>query len=163
MPIVVTNTRRGLVLDNVVATLKGLTVVAGYHWTVKPESVETDPRNIMGIPAGDCPYFIVEGSPEGRRDFEPANQLRDALRILITGVFFAEGEAPHRKTAALETMAGDLERLLTRDIYRGGFATDTRVFTPEYWPALGGGAGENNRVVIVQEIECAIHREYGEP
>ena len=163
MPIALTVSRRGQVLDNVVETLRGMRLTGGYHWTVRSESVDTDPRNVMGIAAEECPFFIVEGSPEGRRDFEPASQLRDAFRVMITAVLFAEGTAPHRKAAAGETMAGDLERLLTRDLSRGGYATDTRVLSPEIMVALGGGGGEANRVVVVQEIECAIHRTHGEP
>lgn len=159
MPVALTISRRGLVLANIVATLQTMSIVGGYAWTVKPESVQTDPRNVMAVAEDECPFFMVEPSPEGPRTFEPASQLRDGFRVLVTAVLFAEGGQATRKTATGETMARDLERLLTRDLSRGGYATDTRVLTPELLVALGA----DNRVVVVQEVECAIHRTYGEP
>lgn len=159
MPIALTTSRRGLVLANVVATLKTMSVVGGYSWTVKPESVQTDPRNPMAIAEDEAPFFMVEPSEPAEREFQPANQLREAYRILITAVVFAEGSDRNRRLATAETMLRDLERLLTRDIFRGGYATDTRALEPEF----SVGFGEERRVIVAQPIECAIHRTYGEP
>lgn len=150
---------RGAVLDNVCVALRAVTVAGGYRWDVRAESVQTDPMNPLTVPLDKLPFFLVEAAPTGQREFQPANALKEYFRLVITAVAMAEGLAADRKTAVGEALAADVERALCVDIERGGLCSDTRVLVPE----IIVGLGTDNKVVLVQEIECRIHRDHGAP
>jgi hypothetical protein len=160
MPITLDVSKRGQVLEDLCEAIRDIRVANGYHFDFAEGSVLTDPVNLLSIEQARRPLCQVEPSPTGSREFEPANQLKEFFRVLLTVVFDAEDSGqPDRKTAAAETMLADLEHALTRDVERGGVCSDTRVLVPEILASLG----RDSTVIVVQEIECRIHREHGAP
>lgn len=160
MPIALENSKRGQVLEDLCDAVRSIAVADGYHYTFRETSVQTDPVNPLSIDRGRRPFCLVEPSPTGQREFEPANALKEFFRILLTVVLDAEEDGgPNRKTAAAETMLADLEQAVTQDIERGGVCSDTRVLVPEIIVSLGS----DDTVVVMQEIECRIHRDHGAP
>ena len=160
MPPALTDSIRGKVLDNLCVALRAMTVAAGYHWDVAATSVQTDPVNVLGVPASRRPFFLVEPSPDSRRVYEPANQLEETFHVLITAVVDAEEDGgPDRKVAAGEALAMDLEKALTVDIERGGFCHDTRLDAPR----IIAGLGTDGTVAVEQPLRCPLHRDYGSP
>lgn len=158
--IALTESKRGRVLESLCAAVRGVRVAAGYHYDFEDESVQTDPVDPLAIEHGRRPFCVIEPSPTGAREFEPANALKEFFRVQLTVVFDAEQTGlSTRKTAAAETMLADLERALTQDLERGGICSDTRVLVPEILVALG----QSDTIVVIQEVECRIHREHGVP
>jgi hypothetical protein len=158
--IALTDSIRGQILDDLAGALRAMTVAGGYHWNVAWESVQTDEINVLGIESERRPFFILQASPDGVREFEPANQLQERFRVLLTAIADApEGPSPDRKAATAEALAMDVERAVTVDIRRGGLCTDTRLQVPEFLMSTG----RESAVVMVVELECRIHRVYGSP
>lgn len=160
-PITLDISQRARVLASLCTAVRGISVAGGYAYTFVPESVQTDPVNPLAIEASRRPFCLVEPSPTGSREFEPANALKEFLRVLLTVVLDApDSVSPDRKTAAAEAMLADLERALTLDVERGvAGVSDTRVLVPEIIVSLG----LDTTVVVVQEVECRLHRDHGAP
>lgn len=161
MAIALTDSVAGSVLEHICAAIRAMTIAGGYHWNVQYDSVRTDAVNLVGVPHEQRPLFVVEFSPDGRRAYEPANQVVDDLKVLVSAIVDVEEEiiAPTAKHATGLVLAADLERALTMDITRGGWCGDTRLAMPE----LLIGTGRDPSVVVVQEVECFhLHRPYGE-
>lgn len=159
MPMTLDVSIRGQVLESLVEAVQSIRVSSGYQFDFDDESVQTDPVDPLTVEHGRRPFCLVEPSPSGSREFEPASQLKEFFRVLLTVVFDSDDSGAHRKTAAAETMLADLERALTVDVERGGLCSDTRVLVPEILVSLG----RSNTVVVLQEIECRIHRTHGVP
>jgi hypothetical protein len=154
------DSKRGQVLERVVDRLKAITIAGGYHYTVKPGSVVTDPTNLFNVAETELPFTVVEPSNRGDRDYHPANQLEEWFRVLLTTRLSAPGTDPHRKVQAGENWLMDLERTLTVDITLGGLLFDLRLMAPD---AAAVGLGTNHTVIVLQEVECHFHRTYGAP
>jgi len=168
MPVITlaTASKRGQVLESICAAIRTMTIAGGYRWDVTRDSVRADPVNPLGVAASRRPFFLVELSPPedsgtqdyGVREFEPADQLTEVFPVFITVVADADGDdILTRKIATGEALAKDLEKVLTQDITRGGLCSDTRVMSPRILPGLG----DDSTVVLVQRLECRLHRTHG--
>jgi hypothetical protein len=162
------DTQYGKVLAAVVARLQAIAVSRGYHVTVKPESVVSDPANPFNVPDADCPWFLVEPNTGGRRDWHPAYEVEDVFPLLITTRAIASGADPFRKMALAFNLAGDIERALTRDattqltdVTLGGNAIDVRVQALE--PPPIPGFGEDQNVFVLTRVDVHYVRQYGTP
>jgi len=153
------DTHDGQILAAIAAKLRTMTVAGGYHYDVKATSVVTELVNILTIPETELPFFMVEPTPGGIRDWQPANQIEVILPVLITGRVMANGTASDRKFQAGLNLLGDVERALTQDITLGGLLFDLRVQPAE--PLVG--LGNDNQVVVMPEVLCHCHRTYGVP
>jgi hypothetical protein len=160
MPLTLTMTVAGAVLQSLVDALRAQTVAGGFTFDVRSDSVQVDPVNPLTIPLERLPFYLVELSPTGQRTFEPADQIEEFLRITITVVAGANGSLdPDRKMALALALTGDFEKALTVDIRRGGLCSDTRVLVPE----IIVGLGTDNKLAVIQPVECRVHRTYGVP
>lgn len=153
------DTRDGQVLNALAAKLRAMTIAGGYHYDVKPTSVVTELVNILTVPETELPFFMVEPTPGGMRDWHPANELEVIFPVLITARVMANGTASDRKFQAGLNLLGDLERALTQDITLGGLLFDLRVQPAE--PLVG--LGNDNQVLVMPEVLCHYHRTYGVP
>lgn len=139
------------------AKLQAMTVAGGYHWNVVAASVNIDPTvNPLTVNGIDVPYFSIEPTPTGRKDYYPANQLRELLRVNIIARMDADGVDPGSRLDTIEKLGQDMEKALTVDITCGGAAVDVRLGVMQPVVVVG-----SNIVLVIQPVEARLHRSYG--
>jgi hypothetical protein len=159
---IATDPLRKRILDNAVLTLGAMTTAGGYHWDVKPGSVQSDERNLLtGIADTDLPFFLVQPTDKGEFKYFPANQAMERFVFAVT----ARADAPestvyNRKTVIGEWLIGDVERALQADITRGGNCVDTKWFAR---PQELQSVGPDNIVIVLMLFGCVIYRTFGRP
>ena len=153
------DTKRGQILEALMARVRAMTIADGYHYDVKATSVTCEPLNILLVPGPELPFFLVELSP-GNRNYWPANQIEVFSRFVVTWRVDTAGTNPLRKMQAGENMIGDLERTFEADITLGGLAFDLRMDEPD-GPIVG--LGSDPKAVGLVELVAHHHREYGLP
>jgi hypothetical protein len=151
---------RSLVLDNLQATLQGMTDGNLYHYPVASASqVSIDPTvNVLTRGFPDLPFYVIEPTPEGDRQFFQSEQIKETFIVNITGRYDGDAADPTSKKEIWENLAADLEVALEADMTRGGHACDTRCMTPQPFTGVG-----SNVVIIVQPVAMTIYRRYGVP
>lgn len=150
---------RAAILESLQAAVRAINGVAPYTYAVKTGSVSLDPTDdVWTVPSTEAPYVVIEPLPEGSRDYQPANQVKDTFLVAITARIDVTGVAPNRRMVAWEAWSADVERAVTVDITRGGHAVDTRLREPQ--PLLGVGT---NQVYVRQVAEMRLYRTYGQP
>lgn len=155
-----TASKRRRIIDAILAVLRGMTDESVYHYPVTtPEAVTADPAvNPLTEDNVDLPFYKVEPTPEGRREFFPAMQLVENFRLNIMARYDADTSDPLSRMVVWENLAADLEVALAVDITLGGLAYDVRVLEPQ--PVIVVGSAT---VVLMQPIEVRYHRTYGVP
>lgn len=158
------DSQRLSVRKNIQAALQAMTINGGYHWDVRADSVVRDPVALDFVSTTETPFFVL-GQLEpmkntGARAFLPALQLEDELLMNIFVRVDAPGSNPNRKDDAAEHMLADIEKALTVDITRGGYAIDTRLHQP---PAAVIGLPTEDRMILTQPVEIRVQRSYGQP
>lgn len=129
---------------------------ASYHYPVLDAAeVTLDPtvNPITGI-AGTDQLLIVEPAP-GSKTYFPGEQLLEEFIVNLTRRIEADPTVARSKADAWEYVAADLEKCLTADLTRGGFACDTRLLSPA--PFVGVGT---NIVILFQPVRMTIYRAY---
>lgn len=154
-----TTPRELAILQDLATTLRSMTVAGGYGWDVKASSVVLDPDNIFDVPETALPFFIVEPSDGGTRQFQPALQLYDIFLAVITARVDATGADPSRRYTIGSQLAADLEKVLTVDLERSGLSADTRLRQPQIFTSMSG----EQPVIVVQRVETRIYRTFGAP
>lgn len=156
-----TDPLRYRVLEALQTKLRAINGAPNYHSTVKSASVVLDPAvNILTVPPTECPFFIVEPTPEGSKFYMPSMRLKHQFQVAITARMDAEtGLGTSLKTVAWERLLADIEVALTQDITLGGLAVDVRLL--EATPGFDLGAVTT--IVVVQPVLCTLIRSYGLP
>lgn len=154
-----TDPRELKILQDLQATLRMISVADGYGWNVKPSSVVLDPVNIFDLPDTALPFFIVEPTDDGDRDFHPAYQLTDDFVFVITARIDIKGDDPNARIIVGSRLYADIEKVLTVDIERSGLASDTRLRKPAIFTSMSG----DQSVIVVQRGSCKLYRTFGEP
>lgn len=151
---------RQLILENLQATLQGMTDPAVYHYPVaNAKQVTLDPTvNLLTQGFPDLPFYVIEPTPDGNREFYQSEQIVDNFVVNITGRYDGDSADPAAKMAIWENIAADLEVALEADMTRGGHACDTRCMTPQPFTGIG-----SNVVIVVQPVHLKIYRRYGVP
>lgn len=162
------DTQYGKVIAAVVARVQAISVARGYHFSVKPESVLSDPENPFNWNEPDLPKFLVEPNVGGSRQWHPAYEVEDHFMVLVTGRLVTTGRDPFRKMALALNAYGDLEKSLTRDpatgltdVSLGGLAIDVRCQPLEPPPIPGFGDDQN--VFVLMNVDIHYVRQYGTP
>jgi hypothetical protein len=107
-----------LILDNIYSTLTGITTAAGYNQTV----VRVDRYRPMTEPAPSIfPTLTFWIEDETRDDSYMVGQTERAMTLTVRA-YTQDGDDP---SLALERLLADVERALSVDITRGGYAYDT--------------------------------------
>jgi hypothetical protein len=147
------------VLKNLQTTLQGMTG-AGYHYPVGDNSqVSLDPTvNMLTRGGPDLPFFLIEPTPDGNREFYPSEQIVENLIVNISARYDAASDDPLSKVTVWENLAADLEVALEADVTRGGLVVDTRCSTPQPFTGVG-----SNVVILVQPVIMKLYRRYGTP
>ena len=132
-----------------------------FHYAARVGTVSIDPTaNLLtGVVPGEGPYWTVEPTPEGSRDYYPADQVRDVMRGTVT-VRHDIGDVldPLQRITVAENLIADLEVAIALDYSLGGLVQDTRLLVPQTLVAVGAPM-----VLVIQPWECRFWREYGLP
>jgi len=115
------------ILDNVEATLKGMTVAGGYNQPIYQVSRYTTPSQIKfsKYPAADIVIDRIDKSDEEDHGW----QVCDMMIIIGAYVNHRTGrDCAH----AITTLAEDIEKLLAQDVTRGGYALDSAVVAIDF-------------------------------
>jgi len=107
----------GLIFDNVVTTLQGITLSAGYNQTVAKVE-RTRPLNDPNV----ATYPTLTAWIEDESREQSQINYTDHHQTLVVRGFTMSGDNP---ALALERLMADVERALAVDITRGGYAIDT--------------------------------------
>ena len=152
---------RQQVLEAIQVKLRAINGNPTYFNTVKSTSVVLDPAvNLLTLPPTECPYFIIEPTPEGSKFYMPSMKLKHTFQVAITARQDAPGgTSTSRKMETWEQLVADIEVALTQDITLGGIAVDVRL--GEATPGFDLGAPVT--VVVVQPLTVLLIREYGKP
>jgi hypothetical protein len=148
------------VQKNLQTTLQGMTDAAVYHYPVNsPSQVSLDPTvNLLTKGGPDLPFYLIEVTPDGNREFFPSEQIVDVLTVNIIGRYDGASDDPTSKVTVWENLAADLEVALEADMTRAGLASDTRCMTPQPFTGVG-----SNIVIVVVPVQIKIYRQYGRP
>lgn len=148
------------VLKNLQTTLQGMSDANVYNFPVaNAAQVTLDPTTQIltkGFP--DLPFYIIEPTPDGDREFYQAEQIVENFRVNIIGRYDADSDDPITKAETWERIAADLETALEADMTRNGLACDTRCLTPQPFTGVG-----SNVVIVLQPVVIKIYRQYGRP
>lgn len=149
--------RRLRVLKNLQTTLQGMTDPADYHFPVThPSQVSLDPTlGLITGQAGSDRLIVIEPSPDGGKEYYPAEQLTEDFTVNIASRAAADAANPVARAEAWERLIADLEKRLTLDLERGGLACDTRLLAAQPFMAVG-----SNLVGVVQPVVMKIYRAY---
>lgn len=151
------DSKRLAIIKNIQAALQAISVASGYNYTVPAASVVYDPAvNLLGMNGADLPFMVIEATPDGGKDYYPAEQLREIFRVNIYARIDVDSSDPTARATGWERLAQDIEKALTQDLTRGGNAVDTRLGVPS--PFIGVGS---NIVILLQPVEIRIYRSYG--
>ena len=116
------------VIANIVTTLKNVSISGGYSVTLTPVERRTLPDN------NPTPWKCVVSleDPELISD-QPWPLCRQTLNFVVVVWVPTNEESATSPDTLLQCVWADIQRALYVDRYRGGYAENTRVLTPEYW------------------------------
>lgn len=152
--------REFLIVRDVQAALRAISVSAGAYTSVADAAVKLDPNaSIEDLirPDGPRPFVLIELKPDGW-EYSPANQVRLTLPMVVHWV---SESVPTDDKSRLQTYlrgCADVERALAVDISRGGLAYDTRITERTLDLSMPG-----SQVWAQIAIEVRVHREFGQP
>jgi hypothetical protein len=151
---------RQLILLNLQSTLQGMTDADTYHYPVPdPSCVTLDPtRNPLTQNGADLPFYLIEPTPDTRREWFQSEQIADDFSVNIIGRVDADPSDPLGKMKAWEKLAADLEVALEVDMTRNGHACDTRCMPVQPFTGVG-----SNVVIALVPVVIKIYRRYGRP
>ena len=105
------------IFNNVIATLQGITIAAGYNQTV----AKVERTRPMEIPSVATFPTLTAWIEDESREQSQINYTDHHLTLVVRG-FTLDGNDPG---LALERLMADVERALAADITRGSYAIDT--------------------------------------
>lgn len=114
---------------NLQAALLAATVASGYYYDIVASAVKLDSNVDIAALIGDQalrPFVILEVLPE-EREYSPANVVKVRMPV---NIHWISETADLDDVARMQTFfrgCADVERAITRDITRGGLATDHRI------------------------------------
>jgi len=117
-------TVREKILENIKATLEGVTIANGYNFDFTPETVQRwsmHGNSLVNLPA----VIISSGDEEEKSAPYPLEEC--ALSVYLD-TFYVSGENDSLSTDTyLNRLQGDIKKAILQDHTRGGFAVDTNV------------------------------------
>ncbi len=140
------------------ARFQGMTDANLYHYPVgSAQQVTTNPtvNLITGAGLPDLPVYTLDVSPDGAKDYFPAEQLKEELIVNVCGRYDADAADLEARLAVWENMVADLETAVCTDVTLGGLVCDTRLLVAA--PFVGVGT---NIVIVLQPIRMTIYRAY---
>jgi len=147
--------QRENILDNIVTTLKGIKISAGYNNTVG--LVTREPNDWNRLQPNQKPAIIVTWSSD-EKDTETitasGQYVISSLNVVIRGIVYAKTDIEGK----LNDFAEDIEKILAVDEYRGTYANYT---IPRVITVYQGEDSYN--IVFDFEFLVGYHYVYGSP
>ncbi len=149
-----------LAIVNLQEAMQAINVGAGYFYDVRGTAVKLDPNHDVAALAGvdgPRPFVVLEVQPE-TWDYMPA--MRVKVTMPVTVHWISESD-PARDENVLQTFfrgCADVERAITRDLTRGGRATDTRIVK-----RTNNRDADGSEVWAMVDLVIASIRTFGEP
>lgn len=143
-------------MRNIQEALRAVTVGDGYHYDVRGTAVKLNPDvEVEALVEEDAPrpWVTLEVTPE-EWTFQPSNLVKLAMPVRVHW-FHEADEGDEDLLLMCYRGYSDIERAVTRDITRGGLATDTRI-TSRVAVAQGRSAW------VAVDLLIGLIRTYGE-
>ena len=137
------------ILDDVVSTLKGVTVSGGYNRTIRTALRTATP--LPEMPRFDCVFVSAES--------ETKEELVPRTQCMLTVVLEAYAEDSNDTVAAAHDLGADIHKALYVDPTRSTLAIDTSVIRAEYF----GIQGNETISGCTVEVQILYRHDYGDP
>jgi hypothetical protein len=147
------------IVQNLQAALAAIAIADGYFHDIAVTAVKLDPNVNVETLVGNQrlrPFVIIEVGQEPF-EYQPAKRLKQRIPIIIHAVHDSDPTDDNSWLKTFTRLCADVEQAITKDISRGGVASDTRVLTTEF------KSFEGQLVWALVSIEIHVHRTYGEP
>lgn len=150
-----------LIVQDLQAALRAISLAGGYHFDVAPEAVKLNPdasaETLIAPVGGPRPFLFVEWKDDAWEYVERPNGI---LLVLPITVWWVQDFDPTDDASLMRTFlrgCADVEKAVAVDITRGGHAYETRIVrrTPQV-----EGASELWAIV---DLEILVRRTYGQP
>jgi hypothetical protein len=147
-------TVRESILEDLRTTLGGITTANGFNNDIQSVQRWRQQGNSLVV----VPCIVVNAGPE-EKDPVPNPFMTCRLTIYVD-IWTRQDEADSRSTdTILNSLLGDVEKALTQDITRGGFAKDTNIKSNSLFETLEGQPYSG----IVIELEIIYQHKQGDP
>lgn len=147
-------TVRESILEDLRTTLGGITTANGFNNDIQSVQRWRQQGNSLVV----VPCIVVNAGPE-EKDPVPNPFMTCRLTVYID-IWTRQDEADARSTdTILNSLLGDVEKALTQDITRGGFAKDTNIKSNSLFETLEGQPYSG----IVIELEIIYQHKQGDP
>lgn len=149
------------ILLNMQTALQGIAVVDGYYVNVDPTAVRLDPDVDVEalIRAGGLrPFIYLQPKPEEWQYLGMPNGLQLKWPVVIHWVQSTDPADDAARAQAFFRGCADVERAITRDLSRGGLATDHKIVTRTFNLSEDG-----SEVWAEIETMVTVNRRYGQP
>ena len=129
---------RELILENLVSALGGITAGAVYNYTI----ANVQRWESKGNDYKDVPCIVVNSGPESKDD-GPDPQIICKFTVFIEATHRQDDDATESSDTVMSKLLSDIEKAITADITRGGYAENTKILgnipfeTIEGQPAFG--------------------------
>lgn len=154
--------REERIVLNVQSALQSIGPANGDTLTVDAAAVSVNPDDFTpDLIIGALQYnpAILVLVDNGRQILHSGGmQQREDVPLSIIAAADVDPQDPTAKLTMIQTLHADLERALTRDVTRGGLATDTRIDDKQADAPTG-----SPRVLAIQTVLVRVHRTYGDP
>jgi hypothetical protein len=147
------------IVQNLQAALAAIAIADGYFHDIAVTAVKLDPNVNVETLVGNQrlrPFVIIEVGQEPF-EYQPAKRLKQRIPIIIHAVHDSDPTDDNSWLKTFTRLCADVEQAITKDISRGGVASDTRVVTTEF------KSFEGQLVWALVSIEIHVHRTYGAP
>lgn len=153
------DSRDYLAVKNLQAALLLIAVDAGYHFDVASTAVKLDPDHAMSAIAaadGPRPLLMITLADVDKFEYQPSKRVKITLPLRIHWIADSTPTDDNDRIATFFAAADDIERAVSVDLGRGGYATDTRIVGRTLDTQIDGVP-----IWATVDVELIINRTYG--
>ena len=125
------DTIRQKILDNMKTTLEGITVAAGYANDVNVQEWQQKGNDLE--PAATTPVIVINMGPE-EKEHKPSFIINCILDVVLDVWVIS----PANTETKLNSLLGDIEKILAIDHTRGGYAENTHLINAVTFETVRG-------------------------
>ena len=148
------------IVQNMQAALKGISVAGGYFHDVAALAVKLDPDHDVKSLIGDAPlrpFLLMVITTVPFEYVEKPNQVLVLMNFAIHAIHDTDPSVDDSMLQTYFRSCADIEKAISIDESRGGFASDTRILNRVMHEL------EGQQVWAEVTGEIREHRTYGEP
>lgn len=145
---------RELILENIKTTLQGITVAAGYNYTAATVERWQQKGNSTSL----SPHIIIHSGPETKTP-GPDPQTECDLSIIVEAGYRQDDTDTTVSDTIVSRLLADIEKALTQDHTRGGYAEETKISGNIPFEYVDG----QPRFGIMVQVEIKYAHKYSDP